>query len=163
LMNIFRRREAASSSASSAEQAVTCFRGGINCAQALLSTYGPRFGLDQEHALRVSGAFGSGMGLGDTCGAVTGALMVIGLKYARIKGGVYLSREKTYDVAAEFITRFRERNSTVVCRELLGCDISTREGFKEAKKEKYFKKRCPKYVQDAAEILEEILARDERS
>jgi C_GCAxxG_C_C family probable redox protein len=160
-MNFFKRRDAAPSPANEAEQAVTCFRGGINCTQALLSTYGPRFGLDQEHALKIAGAFGSGMGMGDTCGAVTGALMVIGLKHARIKGGVYLSREKTYDLAAQFITLFKERNSTIVCRELLGCDVSTRAGFKEATKERHFKKRCPKFVQDAAEIVEKILAMDE--
>jgi len=155
-MNLFRRREAAPSMTGNAEKAVTCFRGGINCTQALLFTYGRRFGLDEDLALRVGGAFGSGMGIGETCGAVTGALMVIGLKYARIRGGVYLSREKTYDAAADFIARFRERNNTVVCRDLLGCDVTTPEGFKQAKKEKHFKKRCPKFVQDAAEILEEI-------
>ena len=107
--------------------------------------------------MRVAGAFGSGMGIGKTC-----APMVIGLKYARIKGGVFLSRQKTYDVAADFIARFRERkNGMVVCRDLLGCDVTTREGFKQAKKEKHFKKLCPKFVQDAAEILEELLERDE--
>ncbi len=161
MITIFRRREAAPLSTGNAEEAVICFRGGINCTQALLSTYGRRFGLDADLALRLGGAFGSGMGIGETCGAVTGALMVIGLKYARIRGGVYLSRDKTYDAAADFIARFRERNGKVVCRELLGCDVTTREGFKQAKKEKHFKKRCPKFVQDAAEILEEILARNE--
>ena len=161
MINFFRGQEAAPSLTENAEKAVTCFRGGINCTQALLSTYGRRFGLDEDLALGVAGAFGSGMGIGETCGAVTGALMVIGLKYSRIRGGVYLSREKTYDRAAYFISRFRERNNTVVCRDLLGCDVTTREGFKQAKKEKHFKKRCPKFVQDAAEILEEILARDE--
>ena len=160
-MNLFKRQDAAPPQTTDSEQAVTCFRGGINCAQALLSTYGPRFGLDSGIALKVAGAFGSGMGMGETCGAVTGALMVIGLKHSRIKGGVYLTREKTYDLAAEFITRFKERNSTTECRELLGCNVNTREGFKEAKKEKHFTKICPKFVQDAADILEEMLAMNE--
>ena len=123
----------------------------------MLSTYGPRFGLDRENALKVAGAFGSGMGMGETCGAVSGALMVIGLKHAKVKGSSIFSREQTHDIAAEFITRFKARNKTVVCRELLGCDVSTREGLKTAKKERHFKKRCPKFVQDAAEILEEML------
>ena len=57
----------------------------------------------------------------------------------------------------QFAERFITRNGSIVCRELLGCDISTSEGLKAAKKEKHFKKRCPKFVQDAAEILEEML------
>ena len=69
----------------------------------------------------------------------------------------YFSKEETYDIAAEFIARFRERNSTIICRGLLGRDVTTNEGLREARKEKHFKKRCPKFVQDAAEILEEML------
>jgi C_GCAxxG_C_C family probable redox protein len=123
----------------------------------MLSLYGERFGLDRETAYRVTGAFGSGMGMGETCGAVAGALMVIGLKHTRVEGMDLFSKEETYDIAAEFIERFKERNNTIVCRELLGCDVTTTEGLREARKEKHFKKRCPKYVRDAAEILEEML------
>ena len=63
------------------KHAVSCFKDGFSCSQALLSTYGDQFGLNHELALKVSGAFGGGMGrMGETCGAVTGAFMVIGLK-----------------------------------------------------------------------------------
>ena len=123
----------------------------------MLSTYGARFGLDREMAFRLAGVFGSGMGRGDTCGAVTGAFMVIGLKHGKTKGSDDASQERTDELARQFAERFIARNSSIVCRELLGCDISTSEGLKAAKKEKYFKKRCPKFVQDAAEILEELL------
>jgi len=123
----------------------------------LLSTYGARFGLDREMAFRVAGVFGSGMGRGDTCGAVTGAFMVIGLKHGKTKGSDDLSQERADELARQFAERFIARNGSIVCRELLGCDISTSEGLKAAKKEKHFKKRCPKFVQDAAEILEELL------
>jgi C_GCAxxG_C_C family probable redox protein len=123
----------------------------------LLSTYGERFGLDREMAFKVAGVFGSGMGRGDTCGAVTGAFMVIGLKHGKTKGSDDASQERTDELARQFAERFIARNSSIVCRELLGCDISTSEGLKAAKKEKHFKKRCPKFVQDAAEILEEML------
>ena len=123
----------------------------------MLSTYGARFGLDREMAFKVAGVFGSGMGRGDTCGAVTGAFMVIGLKHGKTKGSDDLSQERADELARQFAERFIARNSSIVCRELLGCDISTSEGLKAAKKEKHFKKRCPKFVQDAAEILEELL------
>ncbi len=139
------------------DQALACFRDGLNCTQAVLTTYGPALGLDREAALKVAGAFGSGMGMGETCGAVTGAIMVIGLKHTKVKGIDYFSKEETYDFAAEFITRFRERNRTIVCRELLGCDVTTTEGLRKARKEKKFKKQCPEYVRDAAEILDDML------
>ncbi|MEA3294019.1 MAG: C-GCAxxG-C-C family protein [Euryarchaeota archaeon] len=63
------------------ECAVSCFKEGFSCSQALLSTYGPQFDLNREMALKVSGAFGGGIGhMGETCGAVTGVIMVIGLQ-----------------------------------------------------------------------------------
>jgi C_GCAxxG_C_C family probable redox protein len=135
---------------SDVEQTVACFKKGFNCAQAVLSTYGPRFGLDRGLALKVAAAFGGGMGsMGETCGAVTGAFMVIGLTQA--------SRERTDELVREFAERFKSRHRSTVCRELLGCDIGTSEGFKTAEKEKHFKKLCPSFVRDAADILEEIV------
>ena len=153
----FKRSDAEQTKISDVDQTVACFKKGINCSQALLSTYGKHYGLDPELALRLSGAFGSGMGIGETCGAVTGALMVIGLKYSKVSGSRLLSKDKTEEVAHEFMEKFKARHETVICKELLGCDVSTVEGFKKAKQEKHFKKRCPEYVKDAAEILEELL------
>lgn len=153
----FKRSGAGQAKISEADQAVACFKQGINCSQALLSTYGRHYGLDPEIALKVSGAFGSGMGMGETCGAVTGALMVIGLKHSKVSGSRLFSKEKTADIAHEFMEKFKARHGTVVCRELLGCDVTTSKGLKTAKQEKHFKKRCPEFVKDAAEILEEIL------
>ena len=139
------------------EQAIACFQEGWNCTQAVLSTYGPQFGLDRGNAIKIAGAFGSGMGMGETCGVVTGAPMAIGLKHAKLNVSSLFSKDKTEDIAREFVARFKARNETTECRELLGCDMSKFGGLKAANKEKHFKKRCPKFVQDAAEILEEIL------
>lgn len=144
------------------KKTLACFEEGFNCTQAVLSTYGPHFGLDREQAISIARAFGSGMGMGETCGAVTGALMVIGLKHAGPKGRRLFSRDRTEEIAREFVARFKARNGTTVCRELLGCDVSTFTGLRSAKKESHFKKRCPKLVQDAAEIVEEILELEQR-
>ena len=144
------------------KKTLSCFKEGFNCTQAMLSTYGPQFGLDRENAVKIARAFGSGMGMGETCGAVTGALMVIGLKHAGLKGRSLFSKDRTEDIAREFVVRFKARNGTTLCRELLGCDVSSFGGLKTAKKEKHFKKRCPKFVQDAAEILEEILEQEQQ-
>jgi C_GCAxxG_C_C family probable redox protein len=153
----FKKQRAEEPKPGRVDQSLACFRDGLNCTQAVLTAYGPALGLDRDNALKVAGAFGSGMGMGETCGAVTGAIMVIGLKHTKVKGLDYFSKEETYDIAAEFITRFRERNGSIVCRDLLGCDVTTTEGLRVARKEKKFKKQCPEYVRDAAEILEEMM------
>jgi len=136
--------------------AVETFRGGINCTQAILSAWGSRHGLDRDTAMKIGGAFGSGMNMGETCGAVTGALMVIGLRHARVSSAGFLSRDRTEKETLEFIERFKMRNGTVSCKELLGCDLGTPQGRATAKRDKSFKTRCPKFVRDAAEILEEM-------
>ena len=142
----------------SVDLAAQCFKDGFSCSQAVLSACSGRFGLDRETALRVAGAFGGGMARrGETCGAVTGAFMVIGLKHGKVKVDDNVSREKTYDLAKEFTVRFVERNKTIVCKELLGYDLSTLEGREAVKEKKLATTICPKFVQDAVEIVEELV------
>ncbi len=140
------------------DRVVSRFKEGFSCSQAILSTYGPEFGLNRDTALKVAGAFGAGMGrMCETCGAVTGAFMVLGLKYGKTLAKDEQSKEKTYSLVKEFVLRFKQRNGTIVCRELLGCDLSTPEGMKHVMEKKLISTLCPKLVQDAAEIIEEIL------
>ena len=140
------------------EQAVSCFEKGFVCSQALLSTYGTRFGLDREIALKIADGFGGGMArMAETCGAVTGAFMVIGLKYGRTVAEDTPAHEKTNNLITEFVREFKSRHGSIICRELVGYDISTPEGLIEARDRNLFTTLCPKYVRDAAEILEKIL------
>ncbi len=140
------------------EDAASLFKKGFRCSQAILSTYGIQFGLDQELALKLASPFGAGMGsLGNTCGAVTGAFMVIGLKYGNSKVGEMKKKEKAYEITKEFVEKFKSRNGTIMCKELLNCDISTFEGRNKAIEEKLFIEICPNLVRDSAEILEEFL------
>lgn len=140
------------------ERAVSCFKEGFSCSQAILSTYGARFGLNREFAFRISTAFGGGMGrMGKTCGAITGAFMVIGLKYGKIKIDNDEAKEKTYELVREFVNRFKSINGSITCKKLLNCDISTPEGRALAKEKNLFTNFCPKLVSDSAEILEQIL------
>ena len=140
------------------ELAVSCFMKGFNCSQSILSTYGTQFGLTREIALKIAAGFGGGMGrVGKTCGAVTGAFMVIGLKYGIIKATKIKEKERTYELIREFISKFKDRNGTVACKELLDCDISTPEGRNIAMEKKLFIDICPNLVKDSAEILEEII------
>jgi C_GCAxxG_C_C family probable redox protein len=140
------------------DRAVACFREGFSCSQAILSTYGRELGMDKDMALGVSGSFGGGMAsMAETCGAVTGAFMVIGLKYGKTKADDEEAKKKTYVLVREFVDRFKSRNGSIVCRELLGYDISIPEGMKAVKEKKLIATLCPQFVEDAAEILEDIL------
>ncbi|MHB8846257.1 MAG: C-GCAxxG-C-C family protein [Nitrospirota bacterium] len=124
----------------------------------MLSTYGKRSGLDRETALRVAGAFGAGMArTGETCGAVTGGLMVIGLKHAKMRKDDDDGRELSYALAQEFMDAFRERHGSLLCRDLLGVDVSTPEGMRAVRERDLFRTVCPKFVKDAGELLEELL------
>ncbi len=140
------------------EQAIISFAGGYNCSQTVLSLYASRFDMDRETALRIGSVFGGGMGrLALTCGAITGAFMVIGLARGWVDPNDKERREKGYALAGELAGRFNERNGALDCRELLGCDIGTKEGFKQAREQKLFTSRCPAFIRSAVEILEEIL------
>jgi len=139
------------------QNAVEKFEKGFNCSQAVLSSFSEQFGLDCNTALRIATGFGGGMKIGETCGAVTGAFMVLGLKYGNATPEDKETKEKTYEMVIEFTNRFKARNGSVICRELLGCDISTPEGSKVAVEKGLFSSVCPRLVQDAAEILEEML------
>jgi C_GCAxxG_C_C family probable redox protein len=139
------------------EEAVERFRKGFNCSQAVLSSYGEQFGLECDKAFKVATGFGGGMRMGGTCGAVSGAFMVLGLKYGNTTAEDKKAKAKTYTKVEEYTNRFKVRNDSVTCRELLGCDLTTPEGMKEAKDKGLFSTICPKIVQDAVEILEEIM------
>jgi C_GCAxxG_C_C family probable redox protein len=140
------------------ELAVSLFLEGLSCSQAVLAAYADQFGLENEVALRIAAGFGGGMGrMAGTCGAVTGAYMLIGLKHGGTSGKDRQAKEKTVDAVREFANRFRGRNGSLVCRELLGCDLSTPEGFQLAKEQKLSVTVCPKLVKDAAEIIEEMI------
>ena len=139
------------------DDTVQCFCRGAACSQAIVSQYGPLVGLPVEQGMKLASGFAGGMRLAQTCGAVTGAFMVLGLKYAGSDCDQREGRENVYNALRRFTVKFQERNHTVVCKDLLGCDISTPEGAQRATREGLFRSICPRLVQDAAEILDEML------
>jgi C_GCAxxG_C_C family probable redox protein len=139
------------------DEAVECFCGGAACSQAIVATYAPDYGIPRDQAMKVASGFAGGMRLGETCGAVTGAFMVLGLKYAGADCDKRDRRDAVYAALAQFVQKFEERNRVVVCKELLGCDISKPAGAQKATREGLFRSICPNLVRDAAEILEEML------
>jgi C_GCAxxG_C_C family probable redox protein len=140
------------------EKAIASFRGDFNCAQSIFSSYATKYGLDRDTALKIASGFGGGMGrLQNTCGAVSGAFMAIGLRYGMGINDDTESKEKTYQVIREFSNRFQEIHGSIICKELLGCDINTAEGKDYYDRNDYFEKKCFQYVKDAATILDNIL------
>lgn len=141
-----------------AEIARTCFGQGFSCSQAVFAAYAEDYGMDQEAALRVAAAFGGGLARsGGPCGAMSGALMVIGLEHGMVSAAAPQTKEHTYKIAQEFVERFRAANGAIDCRELLGHDMSTPEGRLAIKETGVAKAICPKLVQSATEILDEML------
>lgn len=141
-----------------AEQAESMFRDGFNCAQSVVGTCGDRRGLDKQTAIRVSQCFGGGMSAGETCGAVCGALMVIGLEHANLTGQDAGAKAKAHDLAVEFRRLFQERHKSLRCSDLLGVDYATNEGKHLARERGLTKTLCPKFVHDAAEMIEQLLS-----
>jgi C_GCAxxG_C_C family probable redox protein len=143
---------------SQVRRALSTFDEGYSCSQSILSSFAPELGLDREMALRVATAFGGGMGhRGDTCGAVTGAFMVIGLKHGRVKAEDRDVRDRAYALVNQFVEAFEARHGSIVCRELLGFDLSTPEGEQLAEERWPDDMPCREVVRDAASILEELL------
>jgi C_GCAxxG_C_C family probable redox protein len=134
---------------------------GYGCAQSVLAAFRSEFDLDEETALKIATGFGSGMGrLCEVCGALTGGFMVVGLKWGKAKtdGSKYgTETETTYRLVAELANRFKERNGSILCRELIGLDLSKPEERERAVSQGLFKTLCSQYILDSVEILEEIL------
>lgn len=133
------------------------FDQGFSCSQAVAAAFAAEFGLDAATMLRVSAMFGGGIARsGDTCGAASGALMVLGLQYGATQPDP-AAKERAYEHGREFIARFRARNGAVDCRDLLGHDFATPEGRAAIKELKVTRAICPGLVASAVEILEEML------
>ena len=139
-------------------KATDTFDKGFNCSQSVLTAFSGELGLGEQEALRIACGFGGGMGrTAKTCGAVSGAFMVIGLKYGQTRGDDKASKEKTYALIKQFSDLFAKAYGSVECRELLPHDISTPEGLQSAQEQGLFKTLCPKYVAGAVKILDGIL------
>ncbi len=143
---------------SRADDAASLFTNGFSCSQSVCLAFAEDFGIDRETALKLSCALGGGMAhSGNTCGAVTGALMVIGMKYGRIRLDDLAAKDKTYTVANSFMAEFLRRNQSLNCTDLIGHNLSDPNALALAREKKLFHTLCVKYVRDAGEILEMVL------
>ncbi|HNW28310.1 MAG TPA: C-GCAxxG-C-C family protein [Spirochaetota bacterium] len=141
---------------SKGELAAERFRNGLNCSQSVLATYGPALGLDEKTCIRIASPFGGGIGhVQEVCGALSGAIMAIGLKHGE-GSELRERRDRVIELTQEFIGEFKKRKGSIFCRDLLGCDITTKEGLVKAREQGAFNV-CADYVRLAGELLEKML------
>ena len=144
--------------ASAAQTAAERFTSGYRCSEAIMTTYCERVGLSRDQAMKIGCAFGGGMGsCGEMCGAVTAAVVILGLKYGRTDKNDGESRAAADSRVRTFLEKFKEKHKRLRCNELIGYDRSTPEGHEIAAAAGVFKTLCPGFVKDAALILEELL------
>jgi len=142
-----------------ATEAVETFSNKYNCAQSVLSVFSEELGVSRSDCLRIATPFGSGVAYRqEMCGAVTGALMAIGLKYGMDEHGTRDHKSYTYDLTTHFITEFCKKHGSIYCKDLLGgIDMSTQEGYAKVKEMNLFNCRCAEYVRSATLICEKII------
>lgn len=132
------------------------FSNGFRCSQAVFAVFSEALGLKKELALKIATPFGGGFDRGDYCGAYVGALMAIGLKYGSCQGNDDDAIEETKEMKALFEKEFLKTEKGLLCKEILGYDKSIPEELEVIKSQEIAKDICPKVVDRAVEIVEEI-------
>ena len=132
---------------------------GYNCAQAIFYAHCEDLQFEKDLALKIASGFGAGMGRkGEVCGAVSGGIIVIGFKYGSAEKNNRSAKEETYTKTRELMDQFQKRHGTYICRDLLkGCDLMTKKGYKDFKKNDLFNRTCKPCVESVVEILDKII------
>ena len=142
-----------------AEEARRFFLARYNSAQAVFCAVCGETGLDQDTAARLSSSFGGGMGrMREVCGAVSGALMALGLLRGYADPGDPEAKKEHYALVQAIARRFREGHGSIICRELLQGVPATPGGAPEERTPAFYARRpCADLVTAAAAILEAML------
>ncbi|MBV2093147.1 MAG: C-GCAxxG-C-C family protein [Candidatus Thiodiazotropha sp. (ex Ctena orbiculata)] len=142
--------------------AVKRFCDGCNCAQAVITSFADRYGIDTELAMRISSGLGGGVGrMGDICGTLSGAALVLGLQMGPKTAADVSAKEATYNATRLLQERFMARHGSNRCKELLQKDLSIPAEYQEAKSLGLFKTQCPDYVETVVTLLNQILVESE--
>jgi len=134
------------------------FKSGYHCSQSILAAFSEELDLPKETALKIACPFGGGLGgYGRTCGALTGGMMVIGLKYGSTIGTDMEAKKLSRDKTRQLIEAFEKIHGTSNCNELVGFDRSNMSGAELMAKRPHFHNICPKYLETVVSFLEEEL------
>ena len=142
------------------EIAADLFKKGYNCSQSVFAAFSDETGIDTGTALKISSSFGGGMGrMREVCGAVSGMFMVAGALYGYIKPGANTEKKEHYKLIQDMAERFREKNGSIICHELLGLKKEGADSpVPSLRTKEYYKKRpCVEMVRCAAQIMDDII------
>jgi C_GCAxxG_C_C family probable redox protein len=138
-----------------AETAVTVFNQNFNCSQSVFLVFALEHGIDKDTALKLASPFGGGIARrGETCGAVSGALLALGLARGASEPA---GKDEIYRLSQEFLRLFEQKHGALLCRDLVGFDARTPEGWQQARQAGKFTTVCPVLVRDAVEIVQSLL------
>lgn len=141
-------------------EARVIFDSGFNCCQAVFTPFAIKSGMDEQTSLKISSGFAAGLCYqGETCGAVIGAHMVLGLMEGYHEKNNQDARAKVKSLIEGFRIEFVNRHGSTQCKELLGTNPATEEGMKYLKENGIFEKKCPGFVADSVYIIEELLSK----
>ena len=146
------------------KQAVATFESGYTCAQSVFATYADLFGLDRETALKLASPMGGGVGrMREICGVVSAMVLLAGLKEGNTDPENEEGKERIYLLTRQMADRFKEKNGTIICRELLGIEGREESAKPSARTKEYYASRpCSRLVAYASGIIEEVLLADEK-
>jgi len=132
---------------------------GYNCAQSIIKAYANEVGMKEEDAVRMASSLGGGVGRnGQICGAVSGAALIIGMKFGTTDPTNFQAKEEAYNKTNELLEKFSAENKSVLCKELIPYDMKNPEDLKKAREAGVFTKQCPLYVSSAGRIMESIIS-----
>ena len=138
------------------KRATELFSNGYNCAQAVIGEFCEEDGLDINTAFKIANGFGGGVRSGDVCGAVSGAVMAIGLKCGFFVEKDFDQKSYCYKKTDEFMKKFKDENGSTLCRDLLGADIRSPDDFAKPETRELIKTICPKMVAAAVRVVENM-------
>jgi C_GCAxxG_C_C family probable redox protein len=134
-------------------KALGYFNAGHNCAQSVLLAMADHWNVKNELIPKIAAPFGGGIGrYGSVCGALTGAAMALGLKYGTNEPSAE-KRQEAYERARALCQQFKRNHGSILCRDLIGYDLSNPEEMEKARRNNAFREKCDKYVKSAVEIL----------
>lgn len=141
------------------EEVLKEFDKGYDCGQVVFGQWAEKLGLDVETAYKIASGFGAGMYQGETCGAIIGAYMALGLKYGHCTPDEAGERQRVESIIknVQFRQNFLSKYKSTMCRELLEADMSTEEGAKYIREKQLMNTFCPQLVADVIDILDEIM------
>jgi len=139
------------------EYAQTLFQGDLNCAQTILSAFAPQLDIELSLLQKIGSNFGGGMGEGETCGVITGALMVLGLLYGTDEKSDPSIKEKVTELSSQFKQEFGNKHGSLACKDLIGYNTKTPEGYQSAIEHEVFRTKCPLFIEETIEILDRLV------